>query len=71
LAPIFEDQLSAAEVKDRATKSHIDELVVSSDDPVWGQPSSWVWHAKADYESSGVRIIPVAGLLKQTAERTP
>lgn len=71
LAPIFEGRLSAAEVKDRATKNHIDELVVTSDDSVWSQPSSWIWQAKPDYESSGVRIIPVAGLLDQTAGRAP
>ncbi|MGD0634866.1 MAG: hypothetical protein ABSA13_11390 [Beijerinckiaceae bacterium] len=71
LAPIFEDQLSAEDVKNRATKNHIDELVVSSDDPVWSQPSSWVWQAKPDYESSGVRLIPVAALPNQMAGRAP
>ena len=62
LAPIFTNPLSPAEVRARATTEGVDDLVVTAADPVWREPTSFVWRAAPAYASDRVRIVPVAAL---------
>ncbi|KAB1080914.1 hypothetical protein [Methylobacterium soli] len=62
LRPVFATSLPATEVRARAERAGIGAIVVSSADPAWGDPGSWIWEARAVYAAPRVRIIRVADL---------
>jgi hypothetical protein len=62
LVPIFTQSLADDEVSRRAQAQGIDVLVVTVDDPVWADRSSWVWHARPLYQSTSARLVAVATL---------
>lgn len=62
VAPIFDANLTGAEVRRRAVEAGIGALVVTAADAPWGDPNSWVWHARAAYADPFVRILRVEDL---------
>ena len=59
LRPIFTTGLSDAEVARRAAGNGVDDLVVTASDPVWADPTSFVWRQRPLFAASGVRIFAV------------
>ena len=62
LLPIFTASLTEEDVAARAQAQGIDALVVTADDPVWADRSSWVWRSSPLYESPLVKIVAVSRL---------
>ena len=62
LAPIFMGFLPDRDVLARARANGIDAIVVTINDPVWKDASSFVWHLKTIYASARVRIIATTAI---------
>ncbi len=60
--PIFAVSSPPSAVRARAAANGIDALIVTADDPVWANRTSWVWRARPVYASPSVRIVPVGAL---------
>jgi len=61
-APIFDANLTGAEIRRRAAEAGIGALVVTAADAAWGQPDSWVWRTRPAYADPLVRILRVEDL---------
>ncbi|SDN95715.1 hypothetical protein SAMN05216360_11310 [Methylobacterium phyllostachyos] len=62
VAPIFDANLTGAEVHRRAAEAGIGALVVTAADAPWGEPGSWVWRTRPAYADTLVRILRVEDL---------
>ena len=51
-------QMTATNFAATCTKLHLAALLVSSADPAWGVPTSWVWTQTPLYADDSVRVIP-------------
>jgi hypothetical protein len=61
LIPVFAASLPAAEVRRRLAANKVDIAVVAADDPVWREPSSWVWQAEPLRAWPHVRLVVITG----------
>lgn len=62
LEPVFATALDNEDLRRRVAEAGIGALVVSAQDPVWQDRTSWVWRARAAYASPLVRIIRAGDL---------
>jgi hypothetical protein len=62
LQPIYTQDLAEQRVRAVAHANGVDQLIVTSDDPIWTMPQSWLWRATPLYTSANLRIVPVAAL---------
>ncbi len=62
LFPIFALSLPVSVVRARAAANGIGALIVTADDPVWADRTSWVWTTPPVYASPRVRIVAVRAL---------
>jgi hypothetical protein len=61
-ADLFRQALPPAEVRKKSMDAGADALVVTSADPVWSDPNSWVWMTQTIFQNDHVRIISVQDL---------
>lgn len=62
LGAIFAGSLRPAEVRRCAEGYGIDALIVTADDRVWRDRTSWLWRAPTLHASERVRVVPIAAL---------
>ena len=69
IIPVFGEGLAAEAANQRLTRNRVAIAVVTSADPAWNAPQSWVWQAPALYHSAHVRVIAVSALVAMPVPR--
>ncbi len=61
LIPVFSQPLSTAEASQRLIRNHVAAIMVTANDAIWSDRSSWIFKIPPLYASAHVRVVSVPG----------